>query len=243
MYQQVGGGQNSVFENKSPEEMDFDIGAPGAFQTGLDSKDMEFAISGGLILDNESKASLSLVLDTNRMLRFYNQAEIKEVNPGAPSNVSFFFTTVFDQSVYAFAGSPGEIYGFQLITRACTGVADLDIPTDHECQSGGVVAAWLTLITDSAGLPFIAGFMPDDDNTLTVIKGRNVSANGEPYDPSMIAKQPETSLFDIGYALDPATPGTLFNVDLSLPSGSQVPNVWFRGFNQSYGTVNTVRRQ
>jgi hypothetical protein len=244
-YAGAGGGQNVDFEDQEPgQEMDFDLAQPGRDGGGSsDTLTAEYPIEGGLALSASGTASLTLMIDVNRMLRFYNQAIIKEVNPGAPSLISFFFTTVFNGSVYVFAGAPGEIGGYELVTRACIGVDDANVPPDYVCGSGGVVAAWLTLFSDAAGRPFAASFMPDDDNTLTVIKGGNLSVSGSGsvyWDSALIVEQPSGS-FDIGYRLG-TDRGTLINLDTAAPAGTSIPDVAFRGLQKSYGTVTVERR-
>lgn len=240
LYAGVGGGQRADFEGRAAEEMDFDLARPGT-GAGADTLTLRFPIEGGLTLAEGGTERLTLVIDTNRLLRFYNQAISQPVNPGAPSTVSYFFTTVFDGSVFVFAGQPGEIYGYQLVTRACIGAAQ--IPADHDCPTGSVVAAWLTVVADPAGIPITASFMPDDDNTLTVIKGSNQagSPQGAVWDPSCVTRN-QSGGFDLRYLLGSSDSGVVFNVRTDVRVGDALPGVYFEGLQRSYGVVTAYRR-
>jgi hypothetical protein len=238
----MGGAPRGDFEGGAAQESDFDLARPGGEPPGGDELTVEFPIQGGLTLAPGGAAPLTLVIDTSRLLRFYNQATDNPINPGAPTSVSYFFTTVFQDSIYLFGGRAGTIFGYQLTTNACFNVEDASVPPDYQCTMGGqVVAAWLTLVTGPSGAPLTASLMPDDDNTLTVLKGNNqaMRAGHAAWDSSMIVSRPDGRL-DVSYRLGPDE-GTIFNIDTHAAPGASLPDVHFRGLQKSFGVVTASR--
>ncbi len=243
-YEGTGGGENADFEDMLPGElMDFDLMLP--CKTALsETVPEQYSIRGGLELTEGASAPLNLVIDVNRMLRFYNQSRPESPCGSGPST-SYFFTTVFDSSVFVFAGKPGSIQGYQLLTAACVDTADADVPADYVCTDNPfVVAVWLTVILDDQGTPILASFQPDDDNTLTVIKGATykVTSFGQQWDPDAITKVSD-GVYNLTYrlGLDSET-GTVFNIDTRVGVGGALTGVKFRGFQSSYGAVTAHRR-
>ena len=225
-FQDQQGGQNADFETTSANatEMLVQLGgqtpmpkSSSGSGTGSDTVTGNYTIKGGLTINETDKANLTLVIDDNRMLRFYNQnTPTQAPNPGMPLNTSYFFTgQLFDQSVYVFAGSPGEIRGFQWWAEACNTTPK---PADRICQGNDtkIVAGWMTIIMSPDGDPMVVGLMPDDDNTLTVIKGSNMSSEG--VDTSVFAKTGTS--FDITYKLGSDGGGTLYGVNLADSVGN-----------------------
>ncbi len=171
-----------------------------------------FPIKDGLKIAADSDKTLSLVIDVNRMLRFYNKGRPDSgPNPGFPVNRAYFFTTLFEESLFVFAGRPGSIRGYSYLTSTCMESA---VTADYLCSSSTpkAVAGWVTLILDADGVPFAANAMPDDDNNLTTIKGGN--RTGEiGIDPSMITKNTDNT-YSVGLDLSGARP-TIKNFDLT----------------------------
>jgi hypothetical protein len=177
---------------------------------------MNFPIKDGLKISADSDKTLSLVIDVNRMLRFYNKGRPDSgPNPGFPVNRAYFFTTLFEESLFVFAGRPGSIRGYSYLTSTCMGPS---VTADYLCATDKfVVGGWMTLILDAEGVPFAANAMPDDDNNLTTLKGGNRKAEIG-IDPSMITKNGDNS-YSVGLDLSGARP-TIKNFDLSKAKGS-----------------------
>jgi hypothetical protein len=245
LYKNIGGSTNEAFENKAAELMDFDLAMAGSSDTG-DTLELTFPINGNLNLEAGKSTALTMVMDTNRLLRFYNQNRTEGPNPGAPTKVSYFFTTVFNSSIYVFAGQPGSIQGYQWVTKACTEIEDANVPTDRDCNSSSAftVAGWFTVILDSSDVPMAINFMPDDDNTLTVIKGSNhgVDATGSASWDRTLVSSKGSNIYDLSYSLGEGQSGTLFNFDVSATLNNSVSNVSFRGLQKSHGTVTLIRK-
>jgi hypothetical protein len=68
----------------------------------------------------------------------------------------------------------------------------------------------MTVIKDSDGKPIIVGIMPDDDNSLTVLKGSNKNSNG--LDSGAFTAS--GSNYDIMFSLGTEGSGTIKNVSL-----------------------------
>lgn len=215
-FQPVQGGTNADFEIAETESTEMDVQLSGLTPMPT-TKEMtvgkSFPIKGGVTITANQKSDLSLVIDTNRMLRFYNQNTPDQApNPGMPLKTSYFFTgLVFDNSVFVFVGKPGEIMGFQTWTDACYAKPK---PADRICAdttlSRTVVAGWVTVIKDSEGKPMVMALNPDDDNTTTLIKGSNVSQAG--IDTAAFVSS--GSNFDMKYSLSNDGGGTLYGINL-----------------------------
>lgn len=240
------GGQNANFENMTPELMDFDLLTIGDSQNGFTTDTssiftLDYPIKDSISIAQDGTAQLTLLLDVNRMLRFYNRGRTDQgPAPGLPTDRSYFFTSVFRESGFSFVGRPGSIRGYSFVTQACTG-ATL-IPPDHVCTTGSIVGGWLTLATAADGSPLLAGFQPDDDNTLTVIKGSNMRLIGSNYvpDPSLITTNLDSTL-NITFVLGTEGQGTVFNFNPDIAVGSSDGNAYFEGLQNSYGTLLFVR--
>lgn len=110
--------------------------------------------------ENET-TTLTLAVDLNRMLRFYanTRSDHQPPNPGMKAGTSYFFTTVFPTSISVFGGPVGSVEGYQI--------------------SANSVNAWMTVFRDASGLVLSTSVMPDDDNALTILKGRGVAITGQ----------------------------------------------------------------
>lgn len=234
------GGTNADFEDQTPQEMDFSLSMnPNDLSDPTATLYEAYPIRDGIEIGGDSTATLTMVIDVNRMLRFYNQGmKDQGPNPGMPTNRSFFYTTVFDGSAFVFVGQPGDIKGFAFVTNACADQAT--IPADHICVDNPfVVAGWITLIFDKSGNPIVTNLMPDDDNTLTVIKGANRTADpGAGWDPSCFTVN-SGGIVDLKFYLGNEGSGHIYGINTNMAVGSQESTAYFEsGFhNHSYGKL------
>ena len=128
------------------------------------------------ILDGEidiSSPTFTILVDLNRMLRFYdglNEISHGGVGPSDPADKAYFFSnSTFRGSIAAFLGTPGTIQGYQ--TEYAAYYADKVVPEG--------VPGWMTILFDAHG-NFMSGLlMGDDDNSLTVAKG-NIDSYSDP---------------------------------------------------------------
>ncbi|MFK7873781.1 MAG: hypothetical protein AB8C84_11565 [Oligoflexales bacterium] len=172
------------FENQEPQLMK--VSLERSFVKGNDSEyknrgympldyaekqfSLTFKLPANFEIAEGSSVDLSMVLDLNRMLRFYNQGDqistntsYEGANPSFPTLRPHFFTTIFEQSVYVFAGKPGRAYGYEMVTYGCDGISQT------EACDGTPVSFWTTILTDQNGSPIVISSMPDDDRDFTVI--------------------------------------------------------------------------
>jgi hypothetical protein len=226
--------QNADFENKTAEWMAFKI-------TGDDDNtfSQDYEIPDGFSVDIGESTKLTMVIDMNRLLRFYNRGRLDQgPNPSYSTEYSYFFDSTFSNSTYVFAGEPGGIYGYQLTAIACSDENYISETESCPDDNNFVVGLWLTVITAQGGGAISANFMPDDDNTFTVIKGGNrgivgdfIEANG--------------SNVDIKYTLGEGSDGKIVNfpADLNAASvGDDIEGVTFDGFQDNQGPVFVSRR-
>jgi hypothetical protein len=216
------------------EEMDYQLTKANELYTDTTRTSfIEFPIKGGVKIEETTATppTLTLMIDTNRMLRFYNMNITQSPNPGMSSSRAYFFNTVFEESTFVFAGQPGAIRGFQWWTDACQ-----NNTTGATCTgSTTVVAGWMTIIKDSASAPLVVGLMPDDDNTATIIKGSNKSSAGI----DQGAFTASGTNYDIAYALGELK-GTLKAIDVDSTVGTTQTKS-FIGF-QNYGGALYLKR-
>ncbi len=187
--------QNSDFENKTPEMMDFPLALPSSDWLSDEPISTEFPLGQELELkaaDTTAK-KITLLVDLNRMLRYYNRGRQDQgPNPSSYKDRAYFFTSVFKDSIYAFVGKPGRIYGYEMQTQAClTTTAQSQGAWNSgtgRCGDGseprGRVPLWMTLITSPTGAPLTMLTTPDDDNDLTITKGDIRSFTQCPDDPA-----------------------------------------------------------
>jgi hypothetical protein len=233
---------NADFENQEAEFMLFDIGAYSlsdyAGQNPEQTFEREYILPGGVeVLEGEPLA-MTMAIDLNRMLRFYNQGVKQGYVPDAPDDFSYFFDFTFHSATFVFAGSPGSILGYELLANVCSDAA-FDATTEA-CPSGNSspVEVWMTVIAAQDGVPFIVNFLPTDDNTFTVLKGGTfgvqdfLTSNGD-------------GTNDLAFALGAEAEGILhdFPADLSATAvGGTIPGVWLDGFQEQMGAVTVLRK-
>ena len=197
------------------ESMDYQIVKyNGLYTDATKTQLMSFPIKGGVTVSKDSATTptLTMVIDTNRMLRFYNMNKVQSPNPGMASDRAYFFSTVFEESTFVFVGMPGDIRGFQWWTEACA-----NNTTGADCTGDKtVVAGWMTVVKDKDSKPLLVGLMPDDDNSLTIIKGSNKNENG--IDSSLFVSSGDN--YDIGFRLGSDSSGTLKGVNLDAELSS-----------------------
>ena len=185
--------QNSDFLNKEPELMDFALGIDdkGDWKNPNHSFSASYRLPEALVIKADAEVPrLTLLVDMNRMLRFYNRGRVDSgPNPAMSKTRAYFFTSIFPDNSYAFIGVPGKIYGFEMQANACressndpaeqSSLQGAYDPATGKCNDGstpaGRVPFWMTIITAGNGAPLYAITSPDDDNDLTITKG-NVSA-------------------------------------------------------------------
>lgn len=169
-----------------------------------------------LISSGENTATVSIVFDLNRILRFFSGGKGGSgggVNPPDPSDKAYFFAhSLLGSFVGIFFGKPGTIEGYQ--TRFATTGSTTSIP------------GWMTMIYDSNG-NFLSGMlMGDDDNSLTISKGivtsYTTAGDGSTTFKYNIAGGTVTG-FNRVSTLNYYTPLTTFSTtpDSSQPSGAQ----------------------
>ena len=202
---------------------------------GSDELFYSFTITDGLELAVGETAPMSLVVDTNRVLRFYNMGRTDEgPNPGYPTDYAYFFSTVFDQSFYGFAGRTGDIRGYQWIAKHCDSLEDCTSITDDSQLA--IIQGWMTVIYDSNDQPLISSFMPDDDNALTIIKGANMDSTG----PKPEAFTKSGTVYDITMGLSDKE-ATIEGVNLDLDVGAS-QNTTFVGLDGVRGNITIIRK-
>lgn len=108
---------------------------------------------------NGSVVNLGIVFDLNRALRWYSGGNNQGVNPGdSPTNSYFFSHSLMGSNIACFFGQVGSMQGYKTMFA----------PTNSTTSIPG----WMNLIFAPDGT-FLSGFlMPDNDNDLTISKGR-----------------------------------------------------------------------
>jgi len=180
--------QNKDFLDKAPELMDFPLEFHDASKPLPETKTISYALPSDIeLLAGEGAGRITLLVDLNRMLRYYNRGRPNQsFSTNGPTDRSYFFTSIFAESTYAFIGKPGRIYGFEMRTKACESekkdkdgnsvtVAGVYNSSTERCADGteptGQVPFWMTIITSPSGSPLHMLTSPDDDNDLTITKG------------------------------------------------------------------------
>ncbi len=178
----IAGTQNSDFQDKEAQAMDFPLDMPGSSWPQSGDLSISYNLGSAVTIAAGDSVDLTLAVDMNRLLRYYNRGRQDQgVNPGAPMDKSYFFSTIFSNSTYAFVGKPGRIYGYEMIARVCSPGATYDATSGHCSDSNAApgvnIPFWVTLITSSEGSPLKMLTSPDDDNDLTIVKGTDRDAS------------------------------------------------------------------
>ncbi len=114
------------------------------------------------------ESRLTLAVDLDRQLRYFanTRTDFNPPNPGMKTGTSYFFTTVFPDTVMVVAGdvsggaSAGWIEGYKLaITNPAPSTSGMDLQE------------WLTVVRGPDGGVLAGAVIPDDDNDLTIAKG------------------------------------------------------------------------
>lgn len=169
--------QNSNFLNLAkPELMDFPLGRTGEDWPNGGDLSMSFPIPGELPLAEGDGVGLTLAVDLNRMLRYYNRGRTDQgPGPEAPTDRAYFFTSVFEDSIYVFAGETGRVYSYEALASVCGAGEAYTAATDTCATTAAAnrekVGFAITIITSPAGMPLVFAMQPDDDNDLTITKG------------------------------------------------------------------------
>ena len=221
-----GNGELMDFSMDYPHKW-YESGAPEDSETW----DVEYSLPNPVEVKEGETSELSFLLDLNRLLRFESSAKTMDeafsTDGSTPTIPSYFFDSTFKSASFAFIGKPGRIYGYELQVWNCdtssNNVAD-DCKNNSNNPSWKNLSVWLTIVTDAQGLPLLANFMPTDDNTLTVIKGRSYGT----LDNWIRVNDDGTA--NLSYFLDSADEnvafGTVFNFPVNLEATSvnaQIP--------------------
>jgi hypothetical protein len=165
-------GFNAEFEAAAePELVDVDLArsndsgeSPDAIRAG--EIGVQSAVAFTVAAGAESR--LTLAIDLNRQLRYFanTRTDFNPPNPGMKTGTSYFFTTIFPDTVMLVAGdvdgsaSAGWIEGYALtITSGGSGLSGMNLEE------------WLTVIRSGSGAVLAGGILPDDDNDFTIAKG------------------------------------------------------------------------
>lgn len=233
---------NEDFEGKIAELMKVDL---NPFGNGDET--LNFPIKNNFNLAENARPQITLLIDTNRMVRYYNGfSEGSSPIPGDSSKVPLWFPNMLRTSSFAFIGKPGNIQGYSWTAHVTSGLTDDEFneaPSDYDCSFDCIdVNGWLTVVWDPNGDLLMSSFTPDDDNTLTVIKGANwVSATG--LDTSFFESKGANS-WDVKYTLGEGFLGKVYNVNFDLDVGSSL-ETYFNLMNsengKSYGRIKLTR--
>jgi hypothetical protein len=243
------GGQDvtlATFEDKEPQEMDTPltgVGGPNAFTADVGDLEVTYPIDPGLKIEAGKSSALTLIIDTNRMLRFEaaNRDDATVLKTGWPKSRPYFFSTIFEASSFVYVGEPGSIRGYDWGAYVCR-------PSAIPCKGTSdvfYIQGWLTSILNKDGTPAIMTYMPDDDSTLTVIKGNNLirsnsgTAVTTTVDPDGFVKAADGKL-SLKYRLDDKT-GTIALPSEPTELGIKVEGS-FEGFGGSGGEFTLTRR-
>ena len=239
---------SSDFTSANPENMNVYLSKSGTASGTSFSK--TFIIPGGITLGADAAPSITLLIDTGRMLRFYNgDTDFSSPGPDYATHASkaFFFTTVFEESIYIFLGIPGSIRGYRWAVNAENWTTSTD-PGTHACTTGcKIVAGWMTLILDKEGAPLMASLMPDDDNALTVVKGGTYSTTNQGELDTAAIVQNSASNWDIHYNLGDELNGIIYgfnptSANASSQDGSFSMTSNHSGTKHSWGELTFVRK-
>jgi hypothetical protein len=167
-------GTDAEFEAQTtPEEIEVDMGEGGPNIAGAyasSAADVRAAVGNIDVfsefdVDATNPVQLTLVIDLNRMLRFWPNIAVSAGTPnfqppqpqGYPPGTSYFYTSGFTQALALFTGTPGSIEGYQLNSEICQ---------DLSCVPGSppdsLSREWMTLIRDSSGAIGAGMVTPDD---------------------------------------------------------------------------------
>ncbi|NRA67178.1 MAG: hypothetical protein HRU19_22030 [Pseudobacteriovorax sp.] len=190
---------------------------------------LEFPIQGGVTIggDSEDSPKITLLVDTNRMLRFDNGKRETSACDGSTFNESsnvwapYFFNDILGSSSFVFVGQVGEVQGYSWSTlvesASDQATAESNSLTCQNSEFCIYVNGWLTIIKQADGTPYLNNFLPDDDGALTVLKGGNYAADGVAIDEFVVNS---SSSWDINYTLGSQLDGVVKGFDPTTAVGS-----------------------
>ncbi len=182
-------GSNADFEaSGTPELTDVDVARgndDGLSPDAIRAADTELSSPLTFSVVDGQQTRLTLAVDLNRQLRYFanTREDFNPPNPGMKTGTSYFFTTIFPDSVQLFPGDPGSIEGYALDVQA----------------GSSLVKEWLTVIRDAGGAVVSGGVIPNDDNDLTVAKGS--------LDPAACSET-STDVWSLGFTLGTSSTGS-----------------------------------
>jgi hypothetical protein len=174
-------GSDADFEAQTTGELtEFDLAAGVGGQSAQDVRDATATIPLATEFDvgADTPTKLTPVIDMNRMLRFWpNILTVLGFQPpqpqGYPPGTSYFYLTSFERSLAIFAGEPGSIEGYQVISEVCQDV-------NGNCVAGAppdsLAKEWLTLVRNPNGTIVAGEIQPDD--TLGAFPGGDIVPTG-----------------------------------------------------------------
>ncbi|MBX7149388.1 hypothetical protein K1X76_09940 [bacterium] len=247
----VDGTANEDFEDQEAETIEVDLGANS--DTDGDTMTVEYPINS-ITLAADETTKLTLFVDTNRLLTYYNQGDDDYV-PSNESDVPFFYTPLVQNVMYAFAGHPGSIFGYEVYSYTCTNAEGDEVPEDHVCDDADqyVTNSWLTVVREADGSnqegdPILINFNTD----FGWLNGSNFSDDGLS-SSAITANDTDDSRFDLTYTSaypDNTTfTGTLYNMALDgIDVDESIDDVYFISDGtestavRNYGAVTITRR-
>jgi hypothetical protein len=184
------------------------------------------------VKENE-KIDLTMVIDMNRLLRYETGATNNSWGPekNRPSenypsvrNPSFFFDSTFRGSAFVFAGKPGGVYGYEVLSLVCPDAfhdaANFRCDDPNSTTIGEdnyfAVETWMTIITDGTGAPLSLLIQPKDDTRLTTLVGSHTR------DSQWVFPSTDGKTADIRYGLGDNFLGTLFGFPAALDDTAAV---------------------
>lgn len=233
-------GDNSYYEDYDPAEfVDINIKySSNESKTTNDTFEKEFPIPSGFEIKKGETTSLTMVIDLNAMLRYYNDGSSdpsQTVNPGWPEG-AYFFDSMFNSSVYFFLGKAGRIYGYELGALSCP-KSKYTVATKACSDNFQKIPVWLTLIMANDGTPLSAVFNGKDDRDYTVLQGGTFNE-----DNWVVQNENDSNKVNIKYSQRP-TFGELkgFPKDLeSTAVGSDIDGVTFEVYNPNQDEAENI---
>lgn len=149
---------------------------------------VEYGLKDSFVAEKDRPIDLTLLIDMNRLLRYANGGRdipaSYSVNVNSTKNPGYFFDSTFKSVSFVFAGKPGKIYGYDILSLVCPDASlDLTDRANPTCSDQGGfygVDTWMTLVMDPQGKPLTMFIQPSDDTRLTTLVGSHYR-DGSPW--------------------------------------------------------------
>ena len=199
------------YEDKTPELMDFALHSVVGLIPEQDTLNLMFDISD---INISAEPTITLLLDTNRLLRFYNQGTAGGVSPVVTGSRAYFYDSVFLNSMFVSLGEPSSLQGYRYYAVGCvtneeeipTDLTDLSYCQEHLKKGSG----WFTYIIDADNNPQLINLQGDDE--IAAIKGTNKSQEWGELESSYFTKD-ENGLYNIRFNLNRDGVGMLYGFE------------------------------